>query len=362
MTFHALAVDDTIEILEDVKDRLECLDHTCDCVTCVHLAREQLGTNSYSYILLDLEIPVRYGRPSRISNGQNLLNEIRAMKGYEDIPIIVMTSHGHDSPDLAVDVLRGNGAIDFVKKPFPDNGHTLENSILCALDASGRSRPGAKTRSTAKSDVKPTPFEEGDLIFYDTHVELCGVKLCGDVESGIIRRILDELKQKLPSGKRAFFSGEQLAKKLGEGRDQNTVAGAVRNFRNQAAKLLLNEVKIQIDHQEDLILNDRRYGYRLSPKLRVVECDASQADPIGSEHDPVKTIDAPINDAEFTPEKRREWIMAQLRQNRRIQRKHLTAEFSCSPSTAGRDLNFLRDAGLIEFKGSPKTGYWKNVK
>ncbi|HOQ86481.1 MAG TPA: hypothetical protein PLQ89_12275, partial [Phycisphaerae bacterium] len=60
MTFHALAIDDDPAILEDVKDRLECLGHTCDGVTCMTCAREHLATNTYSYILLDLQIPVRY--------------------------------------------------------------------------------------------------------------------------------------------------------------------------------------------------------------------------------------------------------------------------------------------------------------
>ncbi len=129
MTYHALVIDDSPDVLEDVKDRLESIGHTCDCVTCLQCARDRLAKNSYSYILLDLEIPVRYGRPSRIPNGQHLLREVRGMKGYEDIPIIVMTSHGHDSPDLAVEVLRCDGATDFVKKTFADSGHTLEKAI-----------------------------------------------------------------------------------------------------------------------------------------------------------------------------------------------------------------------------------------
>lgn len=39
MTFHALAIDDDPAILEDVKDRLECLGHTCDGVTCMTCSR-----------------------------------------------------------------------------------------------------------------------------------------------------------------------------------------------------------------------------------------------------------------------------------------------------------------------------------
>ncbi|NOX54660.1 MAG: hypothetical protein GXP27_09520, partial [Planctomycetes bacterium] len=89
MSFHALAIDDSPDVLEDVKDRLESLGHTCDGVSCLQCARELLDKNHYTYVLLDLEIPVKYSRPSRIQNGQNLLQEIRSRRGYEDIPIIV---------------------------------------------------------------------------------------------------------------------------------------------------------------------------------------------------------------------------------------------------------------------------------
>ena len=116
MTYHALVVDDNPSIVEDVKDRLESLGHTCDCVHCMDCGRKRLTAGSYSYVLLDLEIPVKYGRKSRLVNGLNMLQEIRSTRGFELIPIIIMTSHGHDSPDLAIEVLRGNGATDFVKK------------------------------------------------------------------------------------------------------------------------------------------------------------------------------------------------------------------------------------------------------
>lgn len=187
MTYHALVVDDSPAVLEDVKDRLESIDHSCDCVSCLQCARDHLANNSYSYILLDLEIPVRYGRPSRIAKGQNLLREVRQTKAIGDMPIIVMTSHGHDSPDLAVEVMRGNGAIDYVKKPFPDRGHTLEKAICEALAASRRSHPGSAKRLGPLHEEPPLLFEEGEMVFFESRVELCGVKICGGPESGLIQ-------------------------------------------------------------------------------------------------------------------------------------------------------------------------------
>ncbi|QNN24714.1 response regulator [Planctomycetales bacterium ZRK34] len=246
MTYHALVVDNNPDVLEDVQDRLESIGHSYDCATCLQSACNHLAKNGYSYILLDLEIPVRYGRPSRIPNGQNLLREIRRMKGFEHIPIIVMTSHGHDSPDLAVEVLRGNGAIDYVKKPFADNGHTLEKAIQDGLTASGRARPGAAKRSGATKEEPPHPFECGELVFFKDRVELCEVKICGGPESGMIRRILDALRQTNTHGRYVRYAGAELAKLVGYERGQNGIAEAVRDFRDQVCMVMLSEANIKM--------------------------------------------------------------------------------------------------------------------
>jgi len=113
MTFHALVIDDNQDVLEDIRDRLDSLGHTCDCAKTQTDARELLKCGQFTYALLDLEIPVRYGTPCRIANGKNLLREIRRTGGFEDIPIIVITSHGHDSPKLAIEVMKHGGAVDF---------------------------------------------------------------------------------------------------------------------------------------------------------------------------------------------------------------------------------------------------------
>ena len=368
-TYHALVVDDSSDILEDVRDRLESLGHTCDCASTQEQAREVLQSGTgYSYVLLDLEIPVKYGRKSRVQNGRNLLAEIRATPGLENVPIIVMTSHGKDGPQLAIDVMRHNGADDYITKPFEANGRTMEQTIEEALSRSGRSRPGASRRSAAaKPGQPPQPFEEGELVFYDTHVELCGVKLCGDGDGGIIRPVLDLLRERRPNGKRAFYSGDQLACRLDLDRGQNAIAEAVRDFRNQAARLLLAEANVQIDRTRDLILNDRRYGYRLSAKLAVVDGHGhARGGESGAKVDASGGCDAPPRGmsgggAEMDPGQRREWIQDQLRQGRKLQKKHITAALQCSSSTADRDLKRLRDAGRISFVGAPKTGHWQLV-
>ena len=387
MKYHALVVDDTPGILDDVKDRLESMGHTCDCVGCQGKARELLLKNRYSYAVLDLEIPVRYGRPSRIQNGVNLLNEIRATKGYERLPVICMTSHGHDGPDLAISVLRGNGATDYVKKPFPEEGHTLEKAVRDALASSGRDRPGAAKLLSVSHTRPPQPFEQGDMVFFEDRVELCGVKVCGNGDSGMIRRILEELKLKGTNGEHVRRSGEDLARRVECERGQNGVAECIRDFRNTASQALRDEANIACNRLHDIILNDRRYGYRLSKKIIVRnENDDPQTkanDPqrnagnaesgfIGGPNDPVMTPNDPQNDPVNDPQsdpvnqaengdlnERQQWAMERLMAAGKVRCSEITAQFDCSPTTAKRDMKQLRRMGKAEFHGPPRTGHWR---
>lgn len=253
MSLHALVVDDSPDILDDVKDRLESMGHTCDCASCQDKAREYLDSSAYSYVLLDLEIPVKYGRKSRLQNGQNLLSEIRKIKGYESIPVVIMTSHGKDSPHLAVEVMRCNGANDYVVKPFSEKGHTLEKAIKDALRAAGRSHAAAKKRLGKQHPLEPAHlFETGQMVFYPTHVELCGVKICGD-DSTTIRRILDALREKKPNGKYVVYSGDKLARLTDCDGGQNTIATCILGFRDQVYHALYSEASIECDRMKDII-------------------------------------------------------------------------------------------------------------
>lgn len=353
MSYHALVIDDDPAIIEDLKERLESLGHTCDTVNCQTKARELLQTKAYAYVLLDLEIPVRYGRPARIPNGQNLLEEIRQMKGLENLPVIVMTAHGLDGPDLAVEVMRDGHATDFVRKPFPSKGETLEKRIKDALARTGRTRPGgAKHSKAAPKGTEPQPFEAGVLTFHETHVELEDIKICGDAESGRIRKILDELRHKDSRGRPIAYGGAALAKKVGcDYRGQNGIAEAVRDFRAKTAKLMLGEVNVVLEKND--VIQSKGQGYRLSGKITVQEG-----------HDPKRDRDHaagdPINDPDGDPlNERQEWVLTQLKGGKQLQIDHLAKQFPRSKTTTKRDLTDLRRRGLIEFEGSPRTGHWR---
>jgi DNA-binding NtrC family response regulator len=118
-----------------VADILDSLGHKYVQARSQEDARRLIAAKRYSYYLLDLELPVRTDRGfPRIQTGENLLGEIVNRQGEEKAPIIVMTGHGLYRPDLAVRVMK-KGAVDYVKKPFPSTGNTLDRAILEVLSS-----------------------------------------------------------------------------------------------------------------------------------------------------------------------------------------------------------------------------------
>jgi len=124
----ALIIDDDPGISDMIQDMLSVIDHECDSVTSVAEARECLKNGTYNYVILDMEIPAQYGRSPMVRNGQSFLTEIRQKHNKEELPVIVITGRMVDKAEYASEML-WNDANDFITKPFPTTGHTLEASI-----------------------------------------------------------------------------------------------------------------------------------------------------------------------------------------------------------------------------------------
>jgi len=365
--YHALVVEDSQDVAEQVRERLESIGHTCDSAETQDEARKLLAQHAYTYILLDLEIPVRYGRMARIDYGKNLLREIRQTRGYEDVPIIVITAHGHESYRLPSEVLRLGGADDFVAKPFLDGDQKLEKSIADVLRSSGRSRPGAKSHSRlAPAAEPPMSFERGELTFYPSRVELCGAKVCGDQSSGVIRHILEVLRTADAQGRRRAYSGEELSAMIATDGGPTAIAGAIRNFRNRVKRTMLVEANLEINPCSDLIVNDRQHGYRLSDKIDVVERASllvgGQKETLAEEvpkqwEDPLSSGETRLSEAD--EDAHAGWILAELRKAGRIRKQQIIQRTGWSDSTVRRALARLRDDGQIVFEGSARSGYWR---
>lgn len=362
MTPKALVVDDDPAIIDAVGETLESLGHVYDHAGCVESARKLMDQDQYSYFLVDLEIPLRAGRTvPRIQNGENLLEEIIRRTGTRKRPVIVMTAHGKDGPDLAVEVMK-KGAVDYVTKPFPVKGYTLDKKINEALTRVGATPHGAAGGKSpgAGPSGELTPFGGGELVFYRNRVELCGVRVCGGARSGQTRRILDRLRAKRPNGKYVACSGVELADAIDCETGQNGVAGTIRDFRRHVAETLADQSGLKCGAR-DVILSGG-VGYRLHEWI-VVKDGADErfgaaARPAAANPDG-ESANVPATGDDDPAKARRAWILGELTKGRELRTPTIVHEQRCSTATAKRDLEALKSDGRIEFVGPAKTGHYR---
>jgi len=339
MTPRALIIDDDTGIRRVVRSVLDSLGHGYCEAGSQESARKIIGAEPLSYILLDMEIPEKElrGLP-RIQNGLNLLEEIVQSPGTAHIPVIVMTAHGARDPQLAVEVLT-NGAANWINKPFPSTGRTLDKVIKQTL----AKRPARATPRTA-SGPEPKPFTGGEMTFFPDRVELCNVKIAGLQSHTHIRKILDCLRKKNSMGRYVAFSGEELATQIGAG-DANTVFSAIAEFRKKARSLLGKEAGF-ICGDDDVIENSG--GYRLKASITICE---------GAGVDTAVNIEPP-NHTQHTAESRQQWIVEQLQNGVQLRLIDITKAFSYSKRTALRDIGQLRERGIVVYHGDPRDGYY----
>lgn len=331
----ALIVDDDPSIRAALADRLESFGHDCDTAGSQGEARERIENRIYSYVLLDMELPVRFGRPASIAVGKNVLRDIRASGRNKTTPVVVVTAHGHDGPDLAVDLMRA-GANHFVKKPFAN----LELAIQEVLGSNGAKecQPGATASAPAKPD-ELEPLGEAKLVYYPDRIELNGLDIC-EPDNGVIWRMLNLLKERKANGQPKAFPGKRVAEDLGLTRGQNAVCDAVSAFRKKLINLLAEN---GIAGTEDTVVTRGKSGYQLNPAL-AVDDQSHQA--------PRKTKE----ELGESPADRQEWILGELRDGRRLRRKDLEKRFKISTATAKRDFGLLD--GRVEFTGTGASGHY----
>lgn len=350
MNHHALVIDDDPEIQSVVRDRLESLGHSCDTAASQEEARKFIVRGGYSYVLLDLEIPVAYGRPPRIPVGKNMIQEIRGMPGCEHVPILVITAHGQT--ELAVDVMK-QGAVDFVTKPFRESGQTLEKSIIEALEKAARNARNSsatKARRAAARTKEPEAFTGGEMILYPDRIELCGVQICdGEPDGGMIRRIIEALTEKTQIGKFRNYSGTALGKKLHIERGQPAIAEAVAAFRRRMPALMLEEANLQLG-RDDVISSGNR-GYQLAERITIRRVGVPQP----AEPKEIIPLAPPAEEAGLST--RQKWILSEVRKGRKLRREDVIQKFNVSVPTAKRDLAGM--GTLIDFVGPARGGYYK---
>lgn len=398
MKHRALIVEDDPDIAESVTETLDSLGHEYVWAKSQEEAREQIAVGGFTYVLLDLQIPMRFGRGlACIEYGEHLAREMYQSPTMHGVPIIVMTAYGKEGLEIAAPLCQ-HGVVEFINKPFPRTGRTLASLIQSVLERIARKREGAGMKHLGPR----RPFQGGELVFYADRVELCGLKICCGPECGIMRTILDTLRERRPDGCYKAFSGSELARRAGADRGQNAAAEAIRGFRQKVQQLLLDELNIECGPC-DVIENNRRHGYRFSEKIEarghdepasrtahsdrgpdgpVFQRDARGRGPQTAEHGPVKQrgpvngtangtdgpangTDGPANGSDGTvnpddpANERRRWVCEQLGAGQPLRREDLERQFGVSARTAKRDFQTLRDAGEVEFVGPAKTGHYR---
>ncbi len=181
MKHKALVVEDDPHAVEMIEDVLAALGHGNDSAGSLLEARGLLKAGSYSYVLLDLEFPARSRRcVPRIQNAENFLDAMAEARSKQATPVIVMSSLVPRDSEQATEMmrlatsLRQKGATDFIGKPFPTAGRTLDRVIKKVLGANGDPRRRGRRRSTKTkaSRLVPRGKESGST----DHAKVIGQK------------------------------------------------------------------------------------------------------------------------------------------------------------------------------------------
>lgn len=368
---HALVIDDHEAVREEVREHLATLGHTCAMAGSREEAIRHLAAARFDYVLLDLEIPTRFGRPCLLHTGHALLDEIRG--GHPDLPIIVISAKDDDSHRLGMEVLRLNRAADFVRKPFPDpgKGRTLTQTIQEVLAAHGR------RHGRAPPPLRPLqPFTAAQMVFYPDRVVLCDLVIAGPERQSHIRCILDQLRVGGPGGHHIRKTGPQLADGSALEATEAAINGAIRDFRAKLVQMLRDERDIDC-RPEDVLESGGtgQPGYRFSTRITVVvrtepwsaAAEATTAAHAAGDAPPTVAMTGvagrapadpdPLSD--LSPQQRE--IYAALTAGSGLTNAEIRTRWDISESTVSRRLTPMRERGLIRFHGDPRNGRWVAV-
>lgn len=115
----ALIVDDNFRVRETLEDRVAELEHDFHSVGSQREACEHLDLHTYDYILLDLELPARSGKPPRAEVGRELLRQIKEHPRNRAALVLSMSAHFGPDSELGDEMVE-LGAAAWIGKPFDD--------------------------------------------------------------------------------------------------------------------------------------------------------------------------------------------------------------------------------------------------
>lgn len=185
MTYKALLVEDDTAIAAGVKLRLRSLQHQIDCAESMEEARDFLARSCYSYIILDLGLPVARNESSNPLNGQNLLDEIITVRGNNLWNAVIVLTGQNDNVDLAVKLMQ-RGALDFVcKRIRPEKSENTIDQVVKKWIDEAKLVPAAALPHDPASVIAPylSP-EELDEYIKRLASNNCSLLLTGETGTG----------------------------------------------------------------------------------------------------------------------------------------------------------------------------------
>jgi DNA-binding response OmpR family regulator len=344
MPLRALVVEDDEDIASTVLETLISMGHDHEWVKSQEEARGKIQSGGYHYVLLDLQIPIRFGQGLPcIEFGAHLARDMHLAPAMQGVPIIVMTAYGKEGLEIAAD-LCGHGVVDFINKPFPKTGRTLASVIQAVLERTRRKR---ETLEALSRDQLPTQtFRGGELVFFENRVELCGVKVVCGATSTQIYGVLSCLRAQLPNGRYKAFDGNTLAEEVDADGGQGSIAGSVRDFRLHVAEVLGRELGFKVGLQD--VIESSSGGYRFKPWIRVRQVTGlppAQFDP----------DNAPL------PVRRKTHILQTIREGKSMRIPDLASTLKCSRSTIKRLVEQLKADGQLVFEGPARSGSFRCI-
>lgn len=349
-----LVVEDDPRIkAETIDDCLESLGHVSEWAQNQQEANALLAAGGYDLILLDLQIPSRPGGKASAEFGKNLLKQIRARKGRDGVPVVLMTAQHQDCVDLMTD-LQEIGLEGSISKPFPGTGRTLAVVIEEVLEKHRRFRAAAKAKG---SDEPLTPFTGGVLAFHPRRIELCGETIAEKSRRGHAWAILQVLRESNDKGRYRRWSSRHLARRLDPEPEQNTLIRAVCSLRTRISKIMRDRLGLRCGRGDVIGKDDRGYHLQDAIAVEVYDEAGTLTGQAHAARKPGRGQRIPGTALQLSDKQR--WVMAQLAVGEQLTRRDVERHFGVSERTAKRVLGELSEAGLIRFDRSEHPGFYR---
>jgi len=160
-----LIVDDLPASRVEIREHAEAMGHEFEEAASVEEARAKLAGGEFDYVVLDLQLPMREGRPDKIEYGRALLTEI--VRDHPYVAVVVVTAHGTTDEHI-VGVMSASPLVTYVAKPFDERpGRTrLTVEIQAVLGRAESYRRGGVIPGTTpprEEETQPPPIATIDI-------------------------------------------------------------------------------------------------------------------------------------------------------------------------------------------------------